>query len=188
RTHFGVPIPDTVQYWNRWDQTDIVMRDIGEMPKRFPGLATQRWVRSTADQAELGLALHQVGASRSLTIETGRIDLLDAHDGIPPEAMMLAMKWLAREARERTPWFQEHLVRTDVVWRFSAKGAGKYVTHFHAAACPPADQKQDVLRLRTEPSREGDVTLPVVTGFFGDGALAHQELLIDRLKAAIEAK
>ena len=106
RMMLGVPLSDTAQYWNRWDDCSVLVRDISEMPRRYPPLRTVRWASETAELARLGLALPADEADRPhpvLLITSGRVDQCGRHDGVPPEPMAIFMRWLARERRENTP-------------------------------------------------------------------------------------
>lgn len=187
RTHLGAPIPDHVQYWNRWDETPIVLRDIGELPKRYPVLTTVRWEPTDDQSANLGVALRTSGTDgRNVVFETGRIDRLVPHDGMPPEPMTIAMKFLAREVRNQTDWAAKFLAGVNVVWRFTCVGSSKYSTHFHAAPPTLTTGSTTTLRLRSAQTADADQTFPPPAGLFGDSSLQYMDELMNYLKQTIE--
>jgi hypothetical protein len=142
--------------------------------------------------AHLGITQPALGGSpaRHLLVRTGRIDQRDPHDGLPAEPLMIFMKWLAREACERTSWARQHLTRQSITWQFDTAEGLKYAVQFDAATEFPG-VRTDILRTRFEPasdaaSEPGTLTLAADEGLHGDAALELQEALTRRLRAWIE--
>jgi hypothetical protein len=114
---------------------------------------------------------------RELLIQTGRIDDRALHDGVPPEPMMIWLKFLAREAREQTAWARQHLCNQAVTWQFDTAVGLKYVAQFLAA--PAFETPPCGVRLRCAASdgvvppahavRQA-IVLREDEGIFGDGA------------------
>jgi hypothetical protein len=200
RMHLGGPLADDLQYWNRWDDGRVVVRDLGDMPRHYPPLRAVRWAAQQRGVAKLGITLPagDPGADgRHLMLCTGRIDQLSSHDGVPPEPVAIFMKWLAREARERTRWATRHLLATTVTWQFDTADGAKYVLHFGTAAGTAADQPARTLMLKTDLGRRATrkvsstrgaavVTLPAGAGVFGDRCLDYQARLSRQLRRWIE--
>ena len=135
RMHLAAPIKEHVQYWNRWDNADTVVRDIADLARRYAPLRAVRWASADAALVHLGLTLVPADAAsgRHLIVATGRIDNCAIHDGVPPEPMMIFMKWLAREVREQTDWAREYLSGLRVIWQFDAADGRKYAANYDAA-------------------------------------------------------
>lgn len=198
RMHLAGPIDDGVQYWNRWDDTKIVVRDISELPRRFPPLEAVRWASSTPGCATLGIALPPAEAERGpwphLLIRTGRIDTLAPHDAMPPEPMMLLMKTLARWRVERAGKLPAALARLGLVWQFDSAAGLKYAVGFRSAGELFAPQPERALEIRVEDGdprggARGDVLgMNVDVGLFGDGALAVVRRLLREVPAWIDGK
>jgi hypothetical protein len=201
RMHLGAPLTDDVQYWNRWDDGRVVVRDIGDMPRHYPPLRAVRWASQERGVAQLGIALpadSNTAGSRHLMIRTGRIDQLSSHDGVPPEPMAIFMKWLAREVREQTRWAKRHLRGTTVTWQFDTADGAKYVLHFDSAAGTACARPTRTLTLRTgqgwsaRPAAHRTnglarvIKLPADAGVFGDRSLDYQADLSRRLRRWIE--
>ncbi len=195
RMHLAAPLADDVQYWNRWDDGQVVVRDIAELARRYAPLRTARWPAPHADRAQLGLLLPApAGAAReTVVIRTGRIDQLARHDGLPPEPMMIWIKFLARAAREQTAWAREHLAMRDIVWQFETAAGLKYASSFTPVTSPPHGTVR-TLRLvnaATAPAAatpgEAFETWPCHEGVFGDGSLEWQAQWQARLAAFIGA-
>jgi hypothetical protein len=196
RMHLAEPLADHVQYWNRWEDADVVVRDIADLAGRYPPLRTVRWASADPALAHLGVTLAQSGGrpTRQVIIRTGRIDNLSAHDGLPPEPMMILMKWLAREVREQTPWARRHLTDSVVTWQFDTADGLKYAVQFDAAESP-GGQKPAVVRVRiggpAEP-REGAAGLTIRLtqdeGLFGDRSVEFQDTLMRSLRRVIEGQ
>ncbi len=198
RMHLGLPLADHLQYWNRWGAGDVLVRDIADMPLRFPELRTARWAATGGGLARLGLTLPAFHGPprRHVLIQTGRIDRADAHDGLPAEPMLIFMKWLAREARENTPWARRCLADQTVTWQFDTREGLKYVVEFDAAATLPAACTTAVSAV-TLPRPVDDCTAhravaPAIAfendeGLHGDGSLEFQDKLVARLRSVIEA-
>lgn len=187
RTHVALPVADCVQFWNRWDDGDTVVRDLADLARRYAPLHAVRWASPDPACAHLGIVLHPSVArpKRHLVIRTGRIDNLDAHDGLPAEPMAIFMKWLAREAREQTAWAQTHLARQIVTWQFDTASGLKYAANFDAAdAC---DVPPTVVRVRLGAAGSA-VQLPDDEGLHGDGSIEFQERLACRLQRLIEGR
>ena len=199
RMHLALPLADHLQYWNRWDSTSTVVRDIADLARRYPPLHAVRWALVDASQAHLGVMLLPSGATpaRHLYICTGRIDVLDLHAGVPPEPMMIFMKWLAREARERTVWAERFLTGVAVTWQFDTADGLKYAVNYDAAPEPLADDpgmRLDVVRVRMAGEQgsqssigTGDaLVLPDDEGLYGDRSLEFQEALTRHLRRIVE--
>lgn len=205
RMQLGGPLTDDVQYWNRWDETHIVVRDLLELARRYPPLRPQRWNSNQPGLARLGLTLPaREAARRHLVVRTGRIDNLEPHDGLAPESAAIFMKWLAREAREGTAWARRHLDRTSVTLQFDTRAGLRYAHAYEAAPEHRAGHAHDQLTVRcVAPGRAGRATSaePVAggarggrtdaivddVGLFGDGSHAFQMRLSRLLRAAIES-
>ncbi len=198
RMHLGQPIPDNVQYWNRWDDGNVIVRDIGDLTRRCPPLRTLRWASTTPGLAHLGIRLDaSTGtARRHLVIRTGRMDGLDVHDGLPPEPMVIFLKTLVREQRDQTPWAARHLANQTVTWQFDTADGLKYAANFDAADELDANQleiSEAVVRLRMATNespaagaQSSVITLPTDEGLHGDRSLQLQNLLTRRLRKLIE--
>ncbi|GMU81227.1 MAG: hypothetical protein AMXMBFR47_10980 [Planctomycetota bacterium] len=199
---FARPVDDWAQYWNRWDDIRIVVRDIADLARRFSPLRPVRWASPDRSRVVLGLALeprpHAANGDgkprRHILLKTGRIDNLEPHTGLPAEPMMIVMKMLAREVREDTAWARRHLEGVAVTWQFETAGGQRYATLFDAPtgaiAAPPTDvyrlgvvapSTSDLAQPAPAGDDEYDLTLPASAGFLGDRAHAWQE----RLNSAI---
>lgn len=194
RMHLAAPLADPVQYWNRWATGDVLIRDIPDLAGRYAPLRPVRWAPVDAGRARLGLSLTMPGpdARPPLLIRTGRIDDDALHDGLPAEPMMIFMKWLAREARERTAWAQTHLAGCPVMWQFDTAGGLKYAVLFDAAH-PTDGRRPQVVRLRLAGPAERApepadlvITIPQDEGLHGDASPAWQDALTRRLIRLIE--
>lgn len=164
----GQPLEDSVQYWNRWNDTAVLVRDIADLARRCPGLHTLRWAGS-GDVAHLGLLAGSSTAPRRRIVRTGRIDDAGLHDGIPAEPMMIFMKWLAREMQENPGGVRAWLGEDALAWQFDTADGLRFAALFEGA--PPAGQERDrALRL---PACSG--------GVFGDGSLEAQARLTREL-------
>jgi hypothetical protein len=201
RMHLGGPLADYVQYWNHWDDCRVMVRDIGDLPRRYPPLRAVRWASRERGVARLGISLPGEAAAercRHLMICTGRIDQRAVHDGAPPEPLAIFMKWLAREARERTRWAARFLDGTTVTWQFDTAEGLKYALHYDSAATVATDTPTGTLILRTAdgsphaPIAHSSgtsaqvIALPACTGVLGDGSLGYQADLTTRLRRWIE--
>ncbi len=201
RMHLGGPIADSVQYWNRWDDCRVLVRDVGDMPRWYPPLRTVRWTSERHGLARLGITLPAAGMpgyGRHLMVCTGRIDRCAGDDGMPPEPMMIFMKWLAREVRERTRWARRSLAETAVTWQFDTADGLKYALHYDSAAGAATGMPVSTLILRadgggaenhaacpTDPSLQV-WRWPADVGVFGDDSLRYQADLTGRLRRWIE--
>jgi hypothetical protein len=189
RAHLGAPVPDTQQYWNRWDDGDTIVRDLGDLARRYQPLAAYRWATDDANVAHLGIAVEPAEEPPRVHVmfKTGRIDAVDPHDGFPPEPLAIYMKWLAREARENTRWARKHLSDKLVTWQFDTCDGLKYAANFDAPP-PYAAKSPKITRLRLDLA--GDPTDPNVftydEGLYGDHALQFQADLTKRLTRLIE--
>jgi hypothetical protein len=155
RMHVGGPLKPHAQYWNRWNDGDVVVRDISDLPLRYAPLFTARWAARDPQVAHLGIVLPAAGVPRrQLVLKTGRIDTLAVHDGLPPEPLMILMKWLAREVREQTAWAQQHLADTTVIWQFDAAEGIRFACNYDAAEASALPTT--LLRLRLEQPRALD--------------------------------
>lgn len=174
RALFGLPIDDAVQYWVRWDDPAIVVRDVADMVRRFAPLQTARWA-AQGGSASLGVLLPAVERERRrLVLRAGSIDAGAIADGVPAEPLMILMKWLAREARERTAFARRALADTSVVWQFETRDGARYAGLFHAAGgLPPREER--VVSLRDAAAR-----WPL--GALGEGSVEFQAALTDQLR------
>jgi hypothetical protein len=176
RAHLGASVDDRVQFWNRWDETRISVRDIADLARRFPPLRAVRFAGGEGGTARLGLELrcacHAEGRVGRMLIQTGRIDFADAHDGMPPEPMMIFMKWLAREHNEQTAWARKELAGRSVIWQFDTTEGQKYATLYEAARDDTTSAKR--LTLRKD-------SIPIRLGVLGDGSHEYQADLTRRI-------
>ncbi len=191
--HLGAEIHDGVQYWNRWDDANLVVRDIVDLARRYAPLRALRWAPAADGVVRLGVAAANPAAARRLVLCSGRIDSVHPHDGVPPEPMQIFMKWLARELRENTAWARRHLAATEVVWQFDAAAGLKYAQNYEAAPAGSSGRAEDHVRLRfvREKVREGsdadELTFTDDLGIFGEGSHEFQARLTRRLMNRIEA-
>jgi hypothetical protein len=201
RMHLGGQIEDYVQYWNRWDEDQVIVRDIADLHRRCPLLRPVRWASSDPALAHLGVTLPPTDAHRCdhhLIIRTGRIDNRTPHDGLSSEPMIIFMKWLAREAAERTDWAARHLTRLRVTWQFDSAAGLRYVVNYASAAGIGNGGRETVVRVRPPRAAEppapdarnsgapAELILAEDVGVFGDGSLAFQSELAGRLRGLIE--
>ncbi len=186
----GVPLDDAIQYWNRWDDALVVVRDIADMQRRCIPLQTVRWLADEPHAARLGLSLIGGRPQKHVLISTGRIDATGVHDGVPPEPMQIFMKWLAREAREQTDWYRRHADQLAITWQFDVQAGLKYASQYDSATRLPRDLPLDVIRIamanESTTHANGTMVLEPPGGVLGDGAFAFQTELTRRLRAAIE--
>ncbi len=201
RMHLGAPLADHLQYWNRWDDDGVVVRDICDFARRTAPLQALRWQPTRGGVEQLGVALVPPGpVTEQVLLRTGRIDGADRHDGVPPEAMCIFIRWLAREVREQTDWARQHLAARVVTWQFDAAEQVKFAVNYDSALSL-GDVPTRVVHLRrggeadfvgpprpvsTRVAREDLLTLDVDEGLYGDGSLAFQEELTQRLRAVLE--
>jgi len=182
RMQLGRPLSDEVQYWTGSHETDVLVRDIAEMPRRYPPLRAVRWASGERGVAALGLMLPATGAGRAsrpprwLIIDTGRIDAAARQPGVAPEPMMIFMKWLAREVRETRP-LAHRLADTSVTWRFRT-AAGLRYTVLYEAAPPARGALERSVRLTADDAPQG---------ILGDGSLQAQAALTHRLRACLKS-
>lgn len=195
RVQLAQPLADCVQYWTRWDDADVIVRDIADLARRFAGLHAVRWADRRDGAAQLGLSLAGPAGGRHLMLRTGRIDSA-AEDGVPPEPMMILWRWLAREAAEQTPWARRHLAGRIVTWQFDAFAGRRYALQFTAATELPAPHEGDVLNIRTTlrhvphkpPAASNELVFPRDLGHFGDGSLAFLAELARHVRAWLEGR
>ncbi|MGD8451707.1 MAG: hypothetical protein PVJ57_07805 [Phycisphaerae bacterium] len=194
--HLAGPLSDVLQYWNRWDDGQIMVRDIADLARRYPPLWAVRWASPKPEVVHLGIALPAATAGRTLLIRTGRVDNLHAHDGVPPEPMVIFMKMLARDAHEQTPWARRHLAGLNVVWQFDSSAGRRYAANYASAAALDGDRETTTLLVRcadgpaddTDPPAGRTLTerIDLDEGLHGDGSLACQRRLDARLRRRIE--
>ncbi len=199
RMHLAGPVQDHLQYWTRWEDANTIVRDIADLERRYAPLRAVRWAAPEESLAHLGVVLAQPDArpTCSIVLSTGRIDNLDAHDGLPPEPMMIFMKWLAREVRDGTPWARRHLAGKVVTWRFETADGLKYAANYDATGSPAGAPRPAarLVRLRlaspaaAEPAAGSPppITLADDEGLHGDGSLRFQDTLTGLLRREIEA-
>lgn len=203
----GAPLDDGLQYWNRWDDFSIVLRDIADLSKRWACLHPVRWA-STDNVAKLAVALDarpsgRVGASGNgrpadaWHIVTGRADLAARSDGVPAEPMIILMKSLAQERQAASAWAERFLRDRVLMWQFDAADALRYATHYDSAASLGPLTASRWLRVRLaqvdapqfrrgEP--ESTLVVPRDLGVFGDRSLGWQGDLARAVRAWIERK
>lgn len=204
RMHLCGRLDDAAQYWNRWDDTRVVVRDVADLARRYPMLRPVRWASDDSRVVRLGVALAPGTAARPrrhFMIRTGRIDLLEPHDGIPPEAMMIFVKQLARDLRSGDAWAGRALADAALTWQFDTAEGLRYATLFDAAGAelpPPAATlvvraaPADAERVTTGGRASGDngaamrrVALPI--GLMSDGSVEFQAGLDRMLREWIAA-
>jgi len=192
RAHLGCPVDDWAQYWTRWDEARIVVRDVSDLARRYEPCRTQRWQSPEPGVVQLGLRVGPRDARRCLVVRTGRIDQKSRHAGLPPEPMMVFCKALARELREQTAWARRCMRDAALVWQFDTAEGTRYATHFDAAE--PLTRARE-LHLSLEDDRvmaaaPGGTWTVVSThgdgGIFGDGAFEVSEDLTRCLRRWIE--
>ncbi len=201
RMHLGEPLPEGVQYWNRWDEAHIVLRDISDMARKFAPLAPVRWAGVEPRVAQLGLTLPTITGGDGgphLMIRTGRIDQTERHDGLPAEPMIILMRWLARERREGTQWAAAVLRDATLTWQFDAADGLKYAMAYEAprgAAARPPDAELHVSWNASEPLERTRLELaggPAMLrlcgggGVLGDGSLEVQARLLEAVCGWVE--
>lgn len=192
RMLLGGPIDDDVQYWNRWDESGIVVRDIADAPGRYPPLESARWAGDRRF-ARLGLWTRpQPGVTprELLLIRTGRIDHAGIHNGLPPEPMTIFMKQLARDLREQTPWAATNLGDRIVAWQFDSAVGLKYAAHYRSAAEIPTELPTRVLDLcmagGANPAPA--LAIEVAEGIYGDGSIEFQQVLSRTIRRWIDGR
>lgn len=194
RMHLGGPLEDFCQYWNRWDDGDVIVRDLSDLARRYPPLHAVRWASDDSSIAHLGIALCRDAprARRHILIRTGRIDNLDVHDGLPSEPMTVFMKWLAREVREQTDWARRYLADQVVTWQFDTADGLACASSFDSAAWL-ADLPVHNLRLRLGTRRaeqpadsDAEIRFTEDEGVCGDRSLDFQRALTAQLVVALE--
>ncbi|MEW6252318.1 MAG: hypothetical protein AB1716_16890 [Planctomycetota bacterium] len=196
RMHVGLPLAEHVQYWNRLADEALVVRDIGDMPGRCPPLQTARWAADEAGVAHLGLTLGGQGpARRHVLVQTGPIDTPDG-DSLPAEPMVIFMKGLAREMRERTAWAQRWLADVRVTWQFDTGLGLRHVMSYDAAPTAGGEEVR-MVRVRLGEgeanaaeqlragAREVRLALDADEGLYGDWSLDFQARLTTVLRAAL---
>ncbi len=189
RMHVGCSIPDHIQYWNRWDSGEVVVRDISDLTRRYAPLRTMRWASDDSQCAHLGLSIMPAEpVERYIMFATGRIDSVGIHNGLPPEPLMVFCKWLAREVQERTSWVRRHLTGTLVTWQFDTRDGLKYAANF-ASADGVSAKTPRVIHLRRTAASGSEIPddaelirFPEDEGLHGDGALDYQDKLTRLLR------
>lgn len=198
----GCPLDDALQYWNEWDDEGVLFRDIADMPRRYAGMAAIRWASEGERTAQLGLTVAAPGepCRRQVIIRTGRADRAGVHDGLPPEAMVIFMKWLSRELREGTRWAREALAGLQVTWQFDTTAGLRNVVSYRSAAGMADQLPTKSLRLYTPPlpgaaldpvaeplTPVERIAVPYDVGIYGDGALEYQSRLTNLLATRLES-
>ena len=180
RMHLGRLLADDVQYWNRWDDGQIVVRDISDLARRYAPLRAIRWASADGAVVPLGAAVPALEGAPSactLVIRTGRIDNAELHTGLPPEPMIIFMKMLAREARERTVWAERYLRDLTVCWQFDTADGLRYAANYASAATVAPQPSRVVTLTRPGPDAGQAEIVTDDEGIFGDGALEYQARL-----------
>lgn len=196
RMHLAAPLAEHVQYWTRWGDANTIVRDIADLARRYAPLRAVRWASADPTIAQLGITLAQPGdrPARHILFCTGRMDSLEVHDGLPPEPMMIFMKWLAREAREQTAWARQHLAGKVITWRFATADGLKYAVNYDAE--PEIAPPPETVRLRMDLAASHGATedaAPRITltddeGLHGDRSLLFQDTLTGQLRQVIEGR
>ncbi len=201
RTHLGCALDEAAQYWNRWEDDEIVVRDIADATRRYPRLATARWASADRGLAHLGLTLPAAAgaARRHVFVHSGRMDARDAHAGLPAEPMLIFMKQLARDQAEGTVWARVNLAATNVTWQFDSAAGLRYAYLYQAASASPENVKR--ARLSFAPGNSGvpsasknghgrggveRIELHHDEGLYGDRSIQLQVELSRRIRAWIE--
>lgn len=195
RMHLAAPIAEHLQYWTRWEDANTIVREIAELARRYAPLRAVRWASADPARAHLGITLALPGdrPTRHIQFCTGRMDSLEVHDGLPPEPMMIFMKWLAREAREQTAWARQHLAGKAVTWRFETADGLKYAVNYDAEPeiAPPPETVRVRMDLAAARGATEDaaprITLTDDEGLHGDRSLLFQDTLTGHLRRVIEA-
>lgn len=188
----GLPANDHLQYWMRWEDPQTLVRDITDLAKRY-GMEAVRWASADPGLAHLGVTLPAWGeqATQHTVLRTGRMDPADIHDGLPPEPMMLLMKWLAREAREQTTWACKVLQQQTVTWQFDAADGLRHAAIYDAAPNLNGQMPRVVhLRMGTPLGGQPDPNLLWFArdeGLHGGDSLAFQDELVRRVRRVLEA-
>jgi hypothetical protein len=160
------------QYWTRWADAAVVLRDIAEMTRKYPPLRGLRWT-GDGDLVRLGLMMPASGLARAtLLVRTGRIDGRADHHGVPPEPMMIWMKRLAQRtsaAHEAGP--VKAAANTHVVWQFESAEGQRYAGLF-ASAADALVEPVHAIDLRMHDSGSGEAIELADEGLLGDGSLA----------------
>lgn len=189
----GADIDDDLQYWNRWDEAAVVVRDISEMPRRYPVVRTMRWA-PVGDVARLGLAVAPASdgpAQREMMICTGRADAVERHDGLPPEPMQIFLKRIARDALQGSAFARGSLRDTTVIWQFDSADGLKHATAYESAATLPPARERRVLRIvagERDDFSGSEWTLRLDEGVFGDGAFDIETRLYPALRRWIATR
>jgi hypothetical protein len=193
RMHLAQPLHDDLQYWNRWEDSRILVRDIADLARRFVPLSAVRWAADDEDVAKLGLVLaaRQPDAP-GLVFSTGRIDEAGLHDGLPPEPLMIVMKMLAREAREQTDWARRYLNNLHLIWQFDAAAGTRYAANYASALTVLGEQPQlRIVTLRRAGDGEAsdgavDGRVILDEGIHGDGSFEILARLLSFFRTQIE--
>jgi hypothetical protein len=197
RMVLGQPLSDAALYWNRWEEDDVLIRDIADAPRRYPEMQVARWASPDPAIAHLGLVVTDPGAppTRQLVLCTGRADQADPHDGLAPEAVLLFMKWLARELRDATAFARRHLDGVQVIWQFDTATGLRHVVDYPSAANTTPVSPTTLVRLRdarwtAQPLNgqlrfDAEIAIPLDPGVFGDRSLVSQVALTERLRKLI---
>lgn len=194
RMHLGLPVDDALQYWNRWSDGEVVVRDIADLARRYENVRPVRWKSRQSGLGHLGLSIAPAtgAGSRHIVLRTGRIDTLEPHDGLPPEPMMILVRWLARESAEQTAWARRALNRTTVTWQFDTADGLRYATHFRSAGelGEHADTRTFCLCSIEASAGAGNdvIAIPRPLGVDGDGSLDYQAYLTAIVRGLLEER
>lgn len=180
----GLRCEHWAQFWNRSDDLTLLLRDIADLARRYAPLAPLRW-QSRGGMTPLGVSLASGPEAnrRHVVFRTGRIDAGSLHDGLPAEPMMIFMRRLSREVREQTDWAKSHLCNVTVTWQFDTQSGQKYCVAYDSAAELAARRfgSTESFIVRGVGSRGADVEIAADEGILGDGSLAFQSELSQRL-------
>lgn len=173
----GGALPAGVQFACNGTDIRTTIRDMADLTRRFPPLQPVRWARP--DAVEIGLHLPAAGSAQAhLLVRSGRVNGPEAL--IAPELMMIAMKALAAEQRQRTAWAQSHLQQTQITWTATAREGLKYAVLFDAARPTPPTR---VVDLADYPQ-----IARAASGLMGDGSIQQARDALSVLRKLIESQ
>ncbi|MFN0135311.1 MAG: hypothetical protein ACKVS9_04245 [Phycisphaerae bacterium] len=184
----GLPCETWAQYWTRGDDLTLLLRDIADLARRYEPLVPVRW-QTSKGVTPLGitLAAGENAIRRHVMFRTGRIDAGSLHDGLPAEPMMIFMRRLSREVRERTAWARENLRDVTVTWQFETTSGQKYCVAYDSAAELAARRFEatEAYVIRGGGAPDADIAIAADEGILGDGSLDFQPELSRRLIAIL---
>lgn len=195
RAQLGQPIEDFVQYWARCSDAALVVRDIADLTRRYASLRAVRWSDGSNGAAQLGLSIDAGSQAPHFMLRTGSIDPDRAHDGLPPEPMMILLRWLLREIQDATPLARKALCGRTIAWQFDTVAGRRYAPLYDSAAGLVVPREEDTLTARvgnpSEPAASRgrcDLVLPASRGLFGDDSAVFQSALTRGVRAWLESR